>query len=417
MAFLSPWYALLSLLSPLPTGTDRRLRQTPWVTYALIVTNIIVYFAVGQSPATFDLYGLTPTRPQPYALFTGLFIHIGFWHLLWNMVFLWLFGPHVEDALGSATFAALYFGGGIAAGLMHMAISLLMLTHHMANSAGAPLVGASGAISSILAPFAVRFHRSQIRMLWLPGLLLPGGWGRLEMPAVAALLVWLAQNVGGAAWSLVRPGSGGTAYWAHMGGFAFGLVAAQLTDMLREGRQDYRLQDARAAAGQGQSLLSDSVQNYRSFLDHDPNNADVRVEFARALAQEGGEEGRQAAALEMLAAVRRWAAQERIPDAVRACAEARRLDLAVPLTPRERLRLGNAADEHADPATAVWLLRPVLEYPSPAPEDEMARLKLGRLLLATDPQEARVVLSSFLDRYPDSEWVRQVRVLVQQTYI
>jgi len=360
---------------------------------------------------------LTPKFPRPFQLFTSLFIHVGFWHLLWNMVFLGLFGPHVEDAVGSVTFAALYFGGGIAAGLLQMAISLMLLAHGQATAAYAPLVGASGAISSILAPFAVRFHRSQIRMLWLPGLLLPGGWGRLEIPAVAGLLLWLIQNVCGAVWSLWKPESSGTAYWAHMGGFAFGLVAAQLTDLLRDGRQDYRLQDARASAGRGQTLLTDAVRNYRVFLEHDPHNASVRAELARALAQGGGAEGRVEAEAEMTAAIRRWLKQDTLPQAVAACADARRLGFTLALSPRELLRLGGEAEDLSDLDTAVWLLRMVLSHMPDAPEDEMARFKLGRILLRTDRREARLVLSRFLDLYPASAWAHQVQNLVRQTYV
>jgi len=417
MALLSPWFALLSLLTPLPTGTDRQLRRTPYVTFALIGLNILVYLLTLHDPGAIQRYGLTPKFPRPFQLFTSLFIHIGFWHLLWNMVFLGLFGPHVEDALGSITFTALYFGGGIAAGLLQMAISLMLLARGDGMAAYAPLVGASGAISSILAPFAVRFHRSQIRMLWLPGLLLPGGWGRLEIPAVAGLLLWLVQNVCGAVWSLWKPESGGTAYWAHMGGFAFGLVAAHLTDLLRDGRQDYRLQDARASAGRGQTLLSEAVQNYRAFLEHDSHNAAVRAELARALAQGGSAEGREEAELEMTRAVRRRLKQDTVPEAVAACADARRLGLTLLLSPRECLRLGGEAEDLSDLETAVWLLRMVLSQAPDTPEDEMARFKLGRILLRTDRQEARLVLSRFLDLYPASEWSRQVRDLVRQTYV
>lgn len=416
MALLSPWFALLSLLTPLPTGTDRRLHRIPCVTLGLIGINILIYLLTLHDPGAIQRYGLTPRFPRPFQLFTCLFIHVGFWHLLWNMVFLGLFGPHVEDALGPVTFTALYLGGGIAAGLLQMAISLMLLAHGQGMAAYAPLVGASGAISSILAPYAVRFHRSQIRMLWLPGLLLPGGWGRLEIPAVAGLLLWLVQNVCGALWSLWKPESGGTAYWAHMGGFAFGLVAAQLTDLLRDGRQDYRLQDARASAGRGQTLLTDAVQNYRAFLEHDPHNADVRAELAQALVQGGSAEGRDEAELEMTRAIRRRLKDDQVPQAVAACAEARRLGLTLVLSARESLRLGGEAEDLSDLDTAAWLLRMVLSHAPDTPEDEMARFKLGRILLRTDRQEARLVLSRFLDLYPASEWSRQVRDLVRQTY-
>jgi membrane associated rhomboid family serine protease len=415
--FSTLWPILLFFAFPLPIGTDRRLRHIPWVTWTLIVVNTVVYAATAHDPTVFDRYGLIPSHPTFASLFTYQFIHVSFAHLFWNMFFLWLFGPHVEDALGRVTFIALYFGGGVAAGLLHMAISLLIVGQGVAT---APLIGASGAISSVLAPFALRFHRANIRLLWLPGLILPGGWGRLELPALWGLGVWLLQNLGGGAIKSLFPGQGGgTAYWAHIGGFVFGLVAAQLTDLLQDGRLDYLLQDARASLGRGQELLSDAVQNYRTFLEHDPDNAAVRVELARALAlrHDGTAVDREDAAIEIIAAVRLYARQGRSLEAAGACAEARMLGLPLALSPRERLRLGSAAEERGDPETAIWLLRALIRQMPDAPEDEMARLKLGQMLAHFDAAEARPVLSSFLDKYPDSAWAGRVRDLLRQTYV
>jgi membrane associated rhomboid family serine protease len=407
---------LLFCAFPLPIGTDRRMRRVPWVTWSLIALNVIVYALTSSDPTVYDRLGLIPNRPAFHTLFTYQFVHVSIGHIFWNMYFLWLFGPHVEDALGRVTFIALYLGGGVAAGLLHMAISLILAGHGVLE---APLVGASGAISSVLAPFAIRFHRAQIRLFWLPGLLIPGGWSRLEMPALWGLSVWLLQNVGGAAKSVIAPEQGGTAYWAHIGGFVFGLIAAYLTGLLQEGHRDYLLQDARASLGRGHDLLSEAIQRYRLFLDHDPDNAPVRVELARALAQSHpqGEAGREEAAVEMLAAVRLFQKQSRLPEAVQACAEAQSLGLALPLPPRDRLRLSRTAEEAGASDTAARLLRALIEETPDAPEDEMARLRLGQLLLPARPDEARDVLSSFLDRYPESAWTRRAQELLQQTHV
>ncbi|MDQ2686726.1 MAG: rhomboid family intramembrane serine protease, partial [Armatimonadota bacterium] len=314
------WPLFLVFAAPLPVGTDRRLRHVPWMTWGLIGLNVLVFALTYSDPTVFDRWGLVPAQPDYMKLFTYLFLHVGFWHLFWNMVFLWLFGPHVEDALGKVSYAILYFGGGIAAGLLHMAITLLTASHTGSVDA-APLIGASGAISSILAPFALRFHRAQIRLFWLPGLLLPGGWARLELPVLWGLALFFLQNLANGLWSLAHPESGGTAYWAHIGGFVFGLVAAQITNLLTEGRMDYLLQDARSVAG--------DLQNYRIYLDHHPEDAGVRVELARALLQrrEGGASDRQDAALEALSAVRLFHKQGRLPDAAQACEAARTLGL------------------------------------------------------------------------------------------
>ena len=135
---LSPyWLLLLTLLLPLPYSTDRRGRRTPWVTYILIAVNVVVFCFTG--PQTYARWGLVPNHPHFIALLTGIFIHVSLMHLLGNMVFLWLFGPHVEEALGWEAFLALYLGGGIAAGLLHMAIVLLF-----APKVVVPLVGSVG---------------------------------------------------------------------------------------------------------------------------------------------------------------------------------------------------------------------------------------------------------------------------------
>ena len=190
--------------------------------------------------------------------------------------------------------------------------------------AGEPLIGASGAISAIVAPFAVRYHRAQIRLLWLPGLLARCDWARLEVPALAGLGCGCCKTWSGPSCPC-KPGKGGVAYWAHLGGFAFGLVASELSGLLREGRQDYLLEEARAAASGGDDeLMRVAVKKYRAFLDHDPANVPVHLELARALARhpDDPEESRREAAQELLAAVRARAKRHRWADAVRLCAEA-----------------------------------------------------------------------------------------------
>ena len=419
---LSPyWLLLATLLLPLPFGTDRRGRRVPWVTYSLIALNTAAYFLAGPDAA--PRWGLIPDHPHFIALLTGLFLHASLGHLVGNMVFLWVFGPHVEEALGREAFLALYLGGGIAASLLHMSIVLLR-----GQETSAPLIGASGAISAILAPFAVRFHRANIRLFWIPASLFFREWGQLEVPALSGLGLWLLWNVAGGLsflwlseaqkatyWWL--PLSSKTAYWAHIGGFVFGLVAAELTGLLRDGRQDYLLQDARTAAARGLGALDLALLKYRAFLDHDPNNASVRAELARLLAAHPGgdtremEEGRRAASLEMLGAVRAFLKDGGLVEAARCTGEARALGLSLALTPRERLRLAGTAEGAGDIGTAVALLRALAEETPDAAEDEMARLKLGQLLLGQEPLESKRWLSSLLEKYPQSDWAQRAREL------
>ena len=398
---ISPyWLLLLTLLVPLPFSTDRRGRRTPWVTYALIAINVIAYCFTG--PETYARWGLVPDHPRFTALLTGIFIHVSLAHIFWNMMFLWLFGPHVEEALGWEAYLALYLGGGIAAGLLHMAIILLY-----APKVVVPLVGASGAISAILAPFVIRFHRAQIRMFWLPGMLLGASWGQLEVPAAAGVGVWMLQNIGGGIFFLINPQPGGTAYWAHIGGFVFGLIAAELTGLLRDGRQEYLLQDARSAAAQGHQTLDLAIRKYRAFLERDPDNGVVRAELARLLAvQDHGE-----AAREMLGAIRELLKGDQSPPAARCVLEADALGLPMPLTARERLRLAGTLETMGETEAAISLLHTLILETPDAPEDEMARLKLGQLLQEHDRAQANAVLSAFLAKYPHSQWAHRAREL------
>ncbi len=396
---LSPrWLLLLTLLVPLPFNTDRRGQRTPWVIYILIALNVIAfYFTV---PATYARWGLVPNHPHFIALLTGIFIHVSLAHLFWNMVFLWLFGPHVEEALGWEAFLALYLGGGIAAGLLHMAIILLF-----APKVVVPLVGASGAISAIMAPFAIRFHRAQIRLFWLPAVLLRSTWGQLEVPAVAGVCLWMLQNIGGGIFFLLNPQPGGTAYWAHIGGFVFGLVAAELTGLLKDGRQDYLLQDARAAGTRGQETLEAAIRKYRAFLDRDPGNGTVRAELARLLVVQD----RAEAQTEMLGAIHDLLKRGQPVLAARCVRDAAALGLPLPLSARERLRLAGALEAMGEPSDAVSLLESLISETPDAPEDEMARLKLGQLLRERDPARANAVLAAFLTKYPHSEWAHRAK--------
>jgi membrane associated rhomboid family serine protease len=419
---------VLALLLPLPIGTDRPKRRTPWMTYALIAVNAFLFTASlmpGSLTPDFRIFmrwGLVPGALEPVTFFTSMFFHVSLSHIFWNMAFLWIFGPHVEDAIGRLLYVALFIGGGVAGALLHWAVILISGVYGPGMTE--PMVGASGAISAILAPYAIRFHRSHIQMLWLPGLLLRRGWAHLEVPAVLGLGAWLVLNVAGGLLAVRSHESGGTAYWAHIGGFIFGMVTAELTHLFRQGTQEYLLDDARGAAIQGRELLNLSIQKYRGYLETDPGNAEIRAELARTLIQlagqsaSGGSNDRAEAAREMAAAIRAQAAAGRIKEAVELYAEAGGLNLSIGLAPRDLLRLANAAQEAGDSDSAAFILEDLLGDTPDAPEGEMARLKLGQILLKQDPSRARGVFADFLKRHPKSEWawlVREMQAEMERT--
>jgi membrane associated rhomboid family serine protease len=148
------------------------------------------------------------------AMVTSVFLHGGWLHLLGNMLFLWIFGNNIEDRLGRATFLVFYLAGGIAAALAQVWID---------PSSTVPLVGASGAIAAALGAYFVFYPGARITSLVFLGFF----YQLLEVPAVVVLGYWfLLQLVSGAASLGASTAQGGVAFFAHIGGFAAGMLVA-----------------------------------------------------------------------------------------------------------------------------------------------------------------------------------------------
>jgi membrane associated rhomboid family serine protease len=201
----------------------------PLVTFALILANIVVYVlatshggSLISGPDTHELvkYGVSPdsiTHPTGRTwgtVFTSMFMHASILHLAGNMLFLWIFGNNVEDSMGPVRFLLFYVAGGLAALALQVAVEPNSL---------APMVGASGAIGAVLGGYVVLYPRARVLTLVLIILL----FTVIEVPAMVMLGLWFAlQAVFGAA-GLTDPAGGGgaVAYFAHVGGFVFGLLA------------------------------------------------------------------------------------------------------------------------------------------------------------------------------------------------
>jgi membrane associated rhomboid family serine protease len=166
--------------------------------------------------------GTTAHVPTPGALpawetvFTGMFMHASILHIGGNMLFLWIFGNNVEDAMGPLKFIVFYLVGGVAALALQVAVG---------PSSTSPTIGASGAIAAVLGGYIVLYPRARVLTLVLIVFL----FTVIELPAVVMLGVWFAEQAVFGAAGLTNPVSagGGVAYFAHVGGFVFGLVAVR----------------------------------------------------------------------------------------------------------------------------------------------------------------------------------------------
>ena len=241
----------------IPLKDDIPTRAFPVLTVLIIVINVVVYFGFehgglnlgergqervveygaipyeithpgkecGETPGggvacegQQGVAGRAPDQPPTWlTALTSMFMHGGLLHLAGNMLFLWIFGNNIEDSMGKARFVAFYILGGLAALAAQTIID---------PNAAVPTVGASGAIAAVLGGYALLYPRARVLTL----IFIIIFFTIIEIPALLVLGLWFLIQVFYGASQLGQPlgGSGGVAYFAHIGGFAFGLLLIRL---------------------------------------------------------------------------------------------------------------------------------------------------------------------------------------------
>lgn len=221
-------------------------------------------------------HGFVPREPDPFAILTSMFVHGGWVHLIGNMLFFFAVGPFLEDVVGRFFFTLLYLLSGAAA----------LAAHAWQNPGSmAPVVGASGAVAGIMGAFLIRLGTSRIRFLCIPIILLPWIRFRFLVPAFIVLPLWFLQQF----WLANNAADySGVAFWAHVGGFAFGAAAALLIRALGvERRWIHPAIEAQVSWSQNAELVRAIEANARGdehaareatsrALREDPKNLDAR---------------------------------------------------------------------------------------------------------------------------------------------
>jgi membrane associated rhomboid family serine protease len=164
-----------------------------------------------------------PDKSPWLSVLTSMFLHGGWLHILGNMLFLWVFGDNVEDRLGKFGFLAFYLTGGVIAGALQFVF---------APDSTIPNVGASGAVAAVLGAYLYLYPRARV----LTGVALIFLFTLIELPATIVLGLWFVLQLFQGVTSLGLEVNGGVAYWAHVGGFAFGFVFAAVALRRRGGR-------------------------------------------------------------------------------------------------------------------------------------------------------------------------------------
>ena len=215
----------------IPLGdSSRRPINFPIMTATIIAVNAFVFvLELMGGDAFINYWSLVPAdimTPHGFiTVFTSMFMHAGWEHILGNMLFFWVFGPEIEDVMGPVSFLVFYLLGGIAATVAQVWID---------PTSTIPNLGASGAIAAVMGAFLVTYPRDKIRTVvflgwlarvtFLPSILMVGIW----------FLTQLFSEVG--ALAQVQADDSGVAYMAHIGGFIFGMIACQLFESRRRRR-------------------------------------------------------------------------------------------------------------------------------------------------------------------------------------
>lgn len=218
----------------IPVGVDYRAYRYPVVTFTLMGINVVLFLASlfhGPINTVEDLLGfwyfnlaLSPASSPWYCWITSLFVHAGWFHLIGNMVYLFLFGSPVEDMMGRWQYLMFYLLGGLAADVAHIAFT----ASHMASET--LLMGASGAISACMGAFALLMFRSKIEFKWVVFLFFRLFHGEFFTPTWLVMSFWFLKDLASA--FLSDGEGGGTAFGAHVGGFVGGVLMILLVKWL-----------------------------------------------------------------------------------------------------------------------------------------------------------------------------------------
>ncbi|HVT92200.1 MAG TPA: rhomboid family intramembrane serine protease [Bryobacteraceae bacterium] len=218
----------------IPLRSSERTYTPATVTLILIALNVAVFFfelSLGpwNRSRFIALYGLVPARFHLSTLFTCMFLHGGWLHILGNMWFLWIFGKGIEDLIGHGRFLFFYLACGVLAGLTHVALNI---------GSDVPTIGASGAIAGVMGAYLVKFPRARIVTL-VPIFIF---FTTLEIPAVFLLLYWFAIQFFSGYGSIAGHIYGGdnTAWFAHIGGFVAGMLVILMMPTQQRWRRWYQ---------------------------------------------------------------------------------------------------------------------------------------------------------------------------------
>ena len=210
-----------------PYKDDNPRVLIPFVTYFIIGLNVLAfiyqYFIIQGAQLSENFiytYALIPANPSILTIFSSMFMHGGFTHIIFNMWFLWIFGDNIESVLGHKKYLLFYFLCGIGAGLSQIQID---------PESTIPMVGASGAIAGVLGAYLFRFPRATVHVLVILIVFITF----IRVPAMIVIGFWFLSNLTAGIGTLGIEQTGGTAWFAHIGGFISGVLFNYLFKIIK----------------------------------------------------------------------------------------------------------------------------------------------------------------------------------------
>ena len=270
----------ISITGVLHTEEDVTKQGKPVFTYVLVLANVAVFYGwtvgISDPAAILNNFAFPPSKPVFWNVLaspvTSMFLHASGAHLWGNMIFLWAFGTVVERRTGWKVFLSIFIVAGIAGSLAYAAIAYIFRGNVM------PLVGASGAIAGIMGVFSVRcFFKNMMFPLPFLGILLPI---KVKLNSLAVIGLFFSSDLSGGLGQLTGKSVSNVAYWAHLGGMAFGIAVAYYLGMHKKAIEERHLEigvrtyDRGYGFGKGEHSL-------RAVLEKDPEHVEALLCLAR----------------------------------------------------------------------------------------------------------------------------------------
>ncbi len=265
-----------------PIKVETETEKLSGFTYLIIGANTLIFLYMRFIPESmremaYYEYGFSAEHAGILPMFTSLFVHVGWLHIVGNMYYLWLFGRATEQRLNWPLLAILYFGSGIAGGILQAGLTPDYL-------ADIPCIGASGAISGILGAFMIMYPWEEVNCIYFSFAMRYAT--SISLSAIWVLGSWFIFQFVNGLWFSSNTGDASVAYWAHIGGFAFGAGCAAILKYSNALAKMLRRRSAAIALEEYSDLLHDggtdeATAKLKSALKADPSDPLVLSELGR----------------------------------------------------------------------------------------------------------------------------------------